>query len=257
MARCISDRSRSGWLNVLYFPFSVTSAICEQARNPLMQDRLCPGKLPVNDYRVRKKMQTNNSAATQIKDFVIGGKRARAQRKHRLEITLNEDEKRAYELHCSKRGITPATCMRSLLHAALREQTVARVVSLPIGERPNRCVEVMLTPSEDALVAIEARRSGFSKSSWIANRVRESLDKSSTRLEEPALTALRTANTALGAVGRNLNQIARKLNAEEGGVSLTAGAVERVHAAVQAHVKAIHDCIVESSARYRIVEIEQ
>lgn len=67
-------------------------------------------------------------------------------------------------------------------------------------------------------------------------------------LTDNEITALYQSNVQLGAIGRNLNQIARHLNAGEG-ASLTARYISNLEAVISGHIKQVGDIIRQHRQR--------
>ncbi|OSI10945.1 plasmid mobilization relaxosome protein MobC [Neisseria zoodegmatis] len=67
-------------------------------------------------------------------------------------------------------------------------------------------------------------------------------------LTDSEITALYQSNVQLGAIGRNLNQIARHLNAGEG-ASLTARYISNLEAVINGHIKQVGNIIRQHRQR--------
>jgi hypothetical protein len=179
-------------------------------------------------------------------------------RKKRIAVALTDSELSAFASQCARLGVKPTTRLRAvLLESMTANEATRRSIAIPISEHATLKMEVRLTASENDEVAALARSAGLSKSKWIANRVRECLEARTSYVEEPALAALRQSNTSLGAIGRNLNQIARALNSNDSTASITVGAIEGVKLEVLSHIKAVHEVILAAQQRYRIVTVQE
>ncbi|MGE0315909.1 MAG: hypothetical protein AB7P21_30200 [Lautropia sp.] len=101
---------------------------------------------------------------------------------------------------------------RATRRAAVRSPPVAVAVPGRVDGATRR-VEIALTESEYDLAKSIAAADGFTLNRWLAAMVRARLTGQAV-LGEPELAAIGAASAELGAVGRNLNQIARTLNTD-------------------------------------------
>ena len=108
-----------------------------------------------------------------------------------------------------ERGLTESAVLKRLVTAAVGMATAndARVFAVaPIGPRAR--VYVRLRPGDHALLRARAARRGLASATYVSMLVRTHL-RGVSPLPDRELAELRNAAGALGAVGRNLNQIAR------------------------------------------------
>jgi hypothetical protein len=108
-----------------------------------------------------------------------------------------------------ERGLTESAVLKCLVIAAVgmvppNDATVLAVE--PIGPRAR--VYVRLRPGDHALLRERAAGRGLASATYVSMLVRTHLRRAPP-LPDRELTELRYATGALGAVGRNLNQIAR------------------------------------------------
>jgi hypothetical protein len=108
-----------------------------------------------------------------------------------------------------QRGLTESTVLKHLVIAAVGMATAsdARVLAVEqIGPRAR--VYVRLRPGDHVLLRARAARRGLASATYVSMLVRAHL-RGVSPLPDRELIELRNAVGALGAVGRNLNQIAR------------------------------------------------
>jgi hypothetical protein len=108
-----------------------------------------------------------------------------------------------------ERGLTESAVLKRLVIGVFGVAPVsdARVLSVePIGPRAR--VYVRLRPGDHALLRARAARRGLASATYVSMLVRAHL-RGVSPLPDRELAELRHAAGALGAVGRNLNQIAR------------------------------------------------
>lgn len=163
-----------------------------------------------------------------------------------LSVYLASDLKSRWRAHCRQQGETPSSGVRQVIEHLLANDrqpyTQAEVVR-GHEDRTRRRLEFRLTESELAKVCDLARIQGLSTNQWVVSLVRAHLTKQ-PQFGMVELTALGDSNSRLLSIGRNLNQIARRLNAGEivdelpsieqmralGGYSGLTGAAQTVYA---------------------------
>ncbi len=109
----------------------------------------------------------------------------------------------------AEQGLTESAVLKRLVIGAMRTApaSVARVLAVePIGPRAR--VYVRLRPSDHALLRQRAAGRGLASATYVSMLLRTHL-RGMPPLPDRELAELRHAAGALGAVGRNLNQIAR------------------------------------------------
>jgi len=118
---------------------------------------------------------------------------------------------------CKARGVNPSEAIRGLVADSLSDAKADR--ETPVGrelprvvDRGTRRVEIRLTDSEYSLAKSVAAADGFTLARWISALVRSRLG-GGQQLGEMELQALAESSYQLRAVGRNLNQITRAINA--------------------------------------------
>lgn len=136
--------------------------------------------------------------------------------KTHLNVYLGEPLKAAWELHCQAKGLKPGAALRALIQMDVarsgEEATppAAQQVEHPDRGRKRRA-EIRFTPSELEAVDVRAEAEGCSRQVWLVNVVRGMLTKQ-PQAGMREIEALGESNYQLLAIGRNLNQIAKRLN---------------------------------------------
>jgi hypothetical protein len=139
--------------------------------------------------------------------------------------------------------ITESTLVRQLLEVMLRMSAKAGFPKLDVMERVSRDARftVRLAPEDRILLSDRATARGMPSATYVSVLVRSHL-RNLAPLPKEELLALKRSVAELGAIGRNLNQIARALN--QGGKHSGPGredlkAMLRVAEGLRDHVKAL------------------
>lgn len=157
---------------------------------------------------------------------------------------------------CQERQVNPTEAikhaMRRLIQAGNAPTKIYEVQ--PVIERKSR-IEIQLTESERKGAEQRAKDEGFKNANlWIAATVRVALTKS-PQFGQKELDALQASNSQLLAIGRNLNQIAKRMNAAKDDLVVTEDDVKMVDdlaQAVRRHVKKVGDALRASIYRWGI-----
>lgn len=156
---------------------------------------------------------------------------------------------------CRKQGISPSQAFRQI--AAKLTATSPAAASTPtvlyeVAERPVRCHKVALTPSEDAKLEEFAKMEGFSSPKWLVALVRARI-AAAPQFGQQEIEVLARSNKQLLAIGRNLNQIARTLNANpQGGMQLQPELVAELNAHIRDHTRKVSALVTANIERWRI-----
>ena len=124
----------------------------------------------------------------------------------------------------------------------------------PQGEATIRRVSLRLTPSELSAVRLRAEPSGITPSLWIRSLVRSHLTRE-PQLGDCELEALIQSTTQLRYIGRNLNQVAKGLNASSHErLIYKVELIEVLEAAIKTQTDAVSRVLAANVERWRIVE---
>ncbi|MBN3848723.1 MobC family plasmid mobilization relaxosome protein [Paraburkholderia sp. Ac-20342] len=177
----------------------------------------------------------------------------------RIEFRLSAQHALLLARHCDRIGMRQSELLRRLVEREIGIEPVdpARSTLDPRDDdtetpeyRRSR-VELSLTDAELAALDAHAAAAGYtSRSRFIVSTIRSALSGTPQLLADD-LDALRSANVELAAVGRNLNQIARSLNAHRS-VHMTAiqAAVGDVATAVKTLNRTIGDLLASPRRRW-------
>jgi len=147
----------------------------------------------------------------------VKAKRPRTRRPRagrRIEVDLG-DMKGELLAFCRRQDVSVNDAMRQIVGRVLN-MNVRDLPSLQADESIRHAriaVKVQLTACEHELVNQVARQMGFTMSRFFVAMVR-ALATRQPQLGEREVAALEESNYQLAAIGRNLNQIARALNAD-------------------------------------------
>lgn len=174
----------------------------------------------------------------------------------RLNVYLGE-LKAPWESFCKKHEAKPGPAIRQAVEKLLNfaPPTIGEVVAHEVEEGTERKkrIEVKLTPSERAAADKRAAAEGFASTNlWIAATVRAALTNM-PQFGKFEIDALGQSNHELLAIGRNLNQIAKHLNASDGDLAgYDAELVQNLAAAIRKHVAKVGDALRASIYRWRL-----
>ncbi|WP_108610844.1 plasmid mobilization relaxosome protein MobC [Aminobacter sp. MSH1] len=150
------------------------------------------------------------------------------------------DLKEPWEAYCAARNLKPGAAIRIAIEAQLKSAeavgTSQPTASLqPSAPEPRKRYEITLTDSEKAAIAsrLDGKRT---MRDWIASAIRGALTRE-PQFGAGELAALADSNYQLQALGRNLNQIARRLN-ERKAADFPASRVADVEKIIKTHTKA-------------------
>ena len=172
-----------------------------------------------------------------------------------LSVRLDSDLKRRWQVFCLRQGSTPSDALRQVIVRLLNGSTTAGSPTPSMHEQPDisrRRMEVRLTETEYARIEALALQQGMSANRWVIHLIRANLSG------EPqfGMTELRTlgeSNSRLLAIGRNLNQIARHMNA--GRALETAVTTERIDTLtrhIKTHTARVADIMRANIDRWRL-----
>lgn len=147
----------------------------------------------------------------------IGATRDSAVYRVRIPAELKSE----WEAHCEKKGSSQHGMIRALMRYVIQDEMPPDVKDWISGqiagepdEGPKQRLEVRFTPSELHEVVARSEAEGCSAQRWVVNCTRASLTNQ-PQFSMETTRALWESSGQLRAIGRNLNQIVKKLN--EGG----------------------------------------
>lgn len=172
-----------------------------------------------------------------------------------LSVRLDSDLKRRWQVFCLRQGSTPSDALRQVIVRLLNGSTTAGSPTPSMHEQPDisrRRMEVRLTETEYTRIEALALQQGMSANRWIIHLIRANLSG------EPqfGMTELRTlgeSNSRLLAIGRNLNQIARHMNAGRAlETAVTAERIDTLTRHIKTHTARVADIMRANIDRWRL-----
>ncbi|ECE2109019.1 MobC family plasmid mobilization relaxosome protein [Salmonella enterica] len=140
-----------------------------------------------------------------------------------------------------------------MLAMMIERVTSGEVVLEPKGlaEVKTNQINIKLPAAKIDEITQRAKQEGFpSRTTWVVNVISQALDSKPVLNDEEANT-IRASNRELSAIGRNLNQIARKLNIEfRDSDRMSAEAIERLSDAIEQHKTAVATFLDKSQKRW-------
>lgn len=173
-----------------------------------------------------------------------------------LSVRLGQDLKKRWRNYCQSISKEPSTAIKEAI-----EQQLAKVGHVSPGkvyeqvnearsEEKKKRFEILLTPTErDALIE-RAAHDGSSPRRWVVAAVRARLTKE-PQFGMREIDALGESNYQLLAIGRNLNQIAKRLN-EGGKGGPTIDVIEALRSTIWAHTDQVNRAMRASLERWDV-----
>ncbi|WP_338460009.1 plasmid mobilization relaxosome protein MobC [Pseudomonas sp. TE3-3-F2023] len=174
-----------------------------------------------------------------------------------INVHLGADLKTRWTTYCAGLGKTPGAALKEAIENQLAisgaEKRPARSKAYTqtegIRERKER-FEILLTSSERTAIKERAEAENCSSRRWIVDAIRTGLTHE-PQFSMSEIDALGDSNYQLLALGRNLNQIARRLN--EGHYEpITVNRLETLSRLIEKHTDVVSDAIRASLERWSI-----
>jgi hypothetical protein len=161
---------------------------------------------------------------------------------------------------CASQGLTPSQAFRSIVQRltgrsdpVIATPAPALRTTLP-GEATVQRVSLRLTASELDAVVQRAGAAAMTPSRWIRALVRSHLTRE-PQFGDRELEAVIQSTTQLRHIGRNLNQVAKGLNASPNERLLfKVDLIERLEAAIESHTHAVSRLLAANIERWGLVE---
>ncbi|WP_179258250.1 plasmid mobilization protein [Caballeronia sordidicola] len=158
-----------------------------------------------------------------------------------------------WESYCRSHGVSPSDATRQVIRKLVGPEPYAESLDNSISSdvlHAKKRIEIRLTWEEHRTVKRVATLAGFSINSWIASLARAQLTVQ-PQLGQHELEKLAESNTRLLAIGRNLNQIARALNAAPTEQTVyRVDVVEALSEAIKSHTAAVSAVIQSNVQRW-------
>ena len=169
--------------------------------------------------------------------------------------------KKPWAAYCACLGKKPGAAIKEAIEAQLSKGvgSSSTAKALPVSKRQvdekpdlgaKSRLEVRLTPSEKAAVLELAEAEGCSPQQWVINAVRATISRQ-PQFGMRELDALGESNYQLLAIGRNLNQIAKRLN-EGLPETVEAQQIQRLRKTIEKHTEVVSKAMRASLERWSI-----
>lgn len=176
-----------------------------------------------------------------------------------LSIRLRPEVRAQWDEYCLRIGKAPSTAIKEAIEKQLAGLQVSRprTIFKPVEEvqhKPKKRFEIMLTDSERDALATRAHEENCSVRQFVIDALRAALTHE-PQLSMHEIEILGESNFQLLAVGRNLNQIARRLN--EGKYEpVTVERMEELKKVIDAHVQKASDSIRANIERWNLRRVD-
>lgn len=172
-----------------------------------------------------------------------------------MNIHLGAELKASWTDYCLALGKSPGAAIKAaieqqLAHAATSEpRTYQQIAETPTSE-PKQRFEILLTASEKAAIKERSQTERCSMRRWIVDAIRVGLTHE-PQFGMSEIDALGESNYQLLALGRNLNQVARRLNEGEY-EPVTLERIEALSELIRKHTGVVSQAIRASLERWDI-----
>lgn len=169
-----------------------------------------------------------------------------------LEVYLGK-LKEPWLAFCERNEVTPGAALKAVVQKLLASEKEPRELFTQAGG-PDRGTkkrwEVPLTPSEKAAVEKRAERENCSPRRWVVDLIRLSLTHE-PQFSTKEIEELGESNYQLYSIGRNLNQLAKRLN--EGHLEpVTVERIEELRKVIKDHTDSVNRAMSASFDRWTI-----
>lgn len=172
-------------------------------------------------------------------------------------VRIPAELKSGWEAHCEKKGSSQHGIIRALMRYVIQDDMPPEVknwISMQTkgqpDEGPKQRLEVRFTPSEHHEIVTRSDAEGCSPQRWVINCVRASLT-SQPQFTMETTKALWESSGQLRAIGRNLNQIAKKLN-EVGSAPIAADEIKQLSEYIYNHTQIVAELQDASLSRWKL-----
>lgn len=170
-------------------------------------------------------------------------------RPNRINIDL-QHYKQPWIEYCKAHSTTPSEAFRMVV-AKLTGGLAVAVPDVPAEQGKVRR-EIRLTHAELYAMDVLAEQEGFAPTRWIVALVRARLG-SGAQLGQQELEHLARSNMQLLALGRNLNQIAKAVNANPGDRSgCRPEVIEKLHTLIREHTNKVSNVLTANVRRWSV-----
>ncbi len=157
---------------------------------------------------------------------------------------------------CQQHQITPSHALRQVLRQAMdktsRQASAPGTRVLKRRERATSRMKLNVTPSELVALRTFARHEGYVPTKWVVAMIRTRLT-GAPHVSQAELEGLARSNQQLLALGRNLNQIAKVLNASpQDRTAFRPELITELSRVIRAHTDKVAGVLRGSLERWRL-----
>ncbi len=174
----------------------------------------------------------------------------------RIGVRLSEETLSNWTEYCQARGESPSTVIRQYMEATLENEASEGVklperTRKPRREQIKRRVTVELTESEIEGIRLRTQMRGGTRASWIIKLIRSALTVD-PQMGDVEIEALVESNYQLLSIGRNLNQISRRLNEGQKKQEVELAMVDALRDQIDMHAATVERMILANRERWAI-----
>ena len=174
-----------------------------------------------------------------------------------LSFRIDLELKNRWEKFCTQQNTTPSAGMRQIMCRLLDGPstivTTTAASQHEASDTTRRRLEIRLTESEYGRIQTQADQQHMSANQWVINLIRANL-AAEPQFGMTELRVLGESNSRLLAIGRNLNQIARQINAgQREHERLKIEHIENLSRHITAHTTKVSDSMRANIDRWRLV----
>ena len=174
-----------------------------------------------------------------------------------MSVRLSDKMHARWVALCAQRGVNPSTAVREFIEKEVLASDASEGESVAKTREPKHVekkvrVSIWLTESEREGIRVRTRLRGGTRAGWIIQVVRSALTKD-PGLSDDEIEALSQSNYELLSIGRNLNQITRRINAAPASQKPpNISGVEKLAANINEHTSKVNRLIRSSTERWII-----
>jgi len=172
-----------------------------------------------------------------------------------LTVRLPDATLASWRAHCAARGLKPTAAIREAIEQQVGQDHVrvsapGKQAPVPGGRNKVR-VSIWLTESEREAIRLRTTLHGGSRAGWVIRVIRAALTRE-PQFGDIELEALGESSYQLLSIGRNLNQIARRLNEHQKQQPVELAMIEALRDQIDQHVTKVDRAIRASTERWGI-----
>lgn len=177
----------------------------------------------------------------------------------RLDVRLDDETHEKWCAFCDGLGVPPSTAVRRSIEqqvSGISDQLTAPAdkpskTREPTGGQKKVRVSLWLTESEREGIRTRTTLHGGSRAGWIINLIRAALTRD-PQLGDDEIEALNESNYQLLSIGRNLNQIARRMNESQKQQSVELAMINELREQIDSHTSNVTRLIRSNTERWVI-----